>query len=125
MILWLDMFFYIDSKLLLCRSHDDSFARGILTTESYDYGVKRRIVSLKICFVSWLLEFAGVLLTLLTPLLRGLGFHYLYYFDAVLMFIVIPFIHLMNDEDTKTIITENGWLQGIQHMIRVKQDETR
>ena len=109
-------------EIFIFRSHDDSFARGILNTESYDYGIKRRMVSLKICFVSWLLEFAGVLLTLLTPFLRGLGFHYLYYFDAVLMFIVIPFIHLMNDEDTKSIITENGWRKGIQYMLGIKQD---
>ena len=32
------------------------------------------------------------------------------------MFLVIPFCHLMNDEDTKTVILQRGWYQGLRYM---------
>ena len=39
--------------------------------------------------------------------------------DAIVMFVVIPFFHLMNDEDTKTIILNEGWYQAIRHMFGI------
>ena len=32
------------------------------------------------------------------------------------MFLGIPLIHLMNDEDTKGVIVERNWYQGLRHM---------
>ena len=110
-------------RYFLFRTNDDSLARGVLTSDMHEYGNKRRMVSLKICFVSWLLEFSGVLMTLLTPTLRSLGVHYLYYFDAILMFLVIPFIHLMNDEDMKSCIIEHGWCKGILQLVGIKHED--
>ena len=37
--------------------------------------------------------------------------------DVILIFVVIPFVHLLNNEDTKSIIFEEGWIQGIKFVV--------
>ena len=90
----------------------------MLSVECYESTNTRRMVSLKMCFVGWLYELVGVTMTLATPILRDKGFHLLYYPDAILMFIFIPFIHLMNDIETKTVIAEQGWIKGLRSMFQ-------
>ena len=80
---------------------------------------------MKICFMGWLYEFIGVVVTFVTPYLRNYGLYYLYFPDVILMFLVIPFVHLMNDEDTKTVITEEGWIQGLKHMLGIHCEQDR
>ena len=100
----------------LYRYADDSFVKGVLTEETYEHGKARTMVSLKICFLSWLYELLGTVATLLSPGLHSLGIRYYYYVDAIIMFLIIPFCHLMNDDETKGIIIERGWYQGIKYM---------
>ena len=50
--------------------------------------------------MSWVYEFISIASMVLTPLLQRLGAHNLYLIDPAMMFVIIPFIHLMNDEDT-------------------------
>ena len=100
----------------LYRHADDSFVKGVLTEEGYEHGKARTMVSLKICFLSWLYELFGTVATLLSPDLHSLGVRYYYYLDAIIMFLVIPFCHLMNDDKTKGIIIERGWYQGVRYM---------
>ena len=38
-----------------------------------------------------------------------------------MMFVLFPFLHLMNDEDTKTVITEENYYQGIRHMLGLRK----
>ena len=33
------------------------------------------------------------------------------------MNVIIPIVYLMNDEETKGIIAEEGWYQGIRYML--------
>ena len=101
------------------RSNDESFARGATSETSYNRREKRRMVSLKICYMAWVYETLGMVSAILTPTLHNLGFHNLHFPDVILMFVVIPFVHLMNDEDTKTIITEQNWYQGLRHMLGI------
>ena len=42
--------------------------------------------------------------------------------DVILIFVVIPFVHLLNNEDTKTIIFEHGWIQGIKYVLGIYKD---
>ena len=35
------------------------------------------------------------------------------------MNMIIPFVYLMNDEETKGIISEENWIQGLRHMLGV------
>ena len=36
--------------------------------------------------------------------------------DAIFMSVIIPSIHLLNQEETKGIIFEHGWYQGFKHL---------
>ena len=101
----------------LFRQHDESFARGILNEEIHNYNSCRRTISFKICFLGWLLELAGVAMTALTPTLHRLGLSNLYYPDAIIMFVLIPFLHITNDDETKEKIAVNGWFAGLQYII--------
>ena len=37
----------------------------------------------------------------------------MYFIDAILMFIVLPLMYLINDEEVKTLITEHGSIREI------------
>ena len=86
-------------------------------------GNKRRMVSLKICFLSWVYELVGMTTILLRPALGNYGFHNLQFADALVMFVIIPFSHLINDEETKAIIAEEGWYQGLRQMMGIYQEK--
>ena len=96
--------------------------KGVLTEETYEHGKARTMVSLKICFLSWLYELIGTVATLLSPDLHSLGIRYYYYVDAIIMFLVIPFCHLMNDDETKATIIEKGWYHGVKLMAGFKDN---
>ena len=104
------------TNVSLHRNTDDSFLKGVLTEETYEYGNSRTMVSLKICFLSWLYEFIGTIITAVSPKLISLGLRHIYFIDSLIMFLVIPFCHLMNDEETKGVIVERGWFQGLKQM---------
>ena len=99
------------------RNDENSFSRGVLSEEQYERGKKRSIVSLKLCFIVWLYELAAVASCVLTPFIQGIGVPNVYLVDAIIMFVVIPLVHLMNDEETKAIIYERNWYQGFRHML--------
>ena len=61
---------------------------------------------------------------LVTPLLHQLGIPNLYLPDAILMSVVIPLANLMNDEETKGIISEEGWYQGVRYLLGVYVEPT-
>ena len=84
----------------------------------------RRTISLKICFMGWLMELVGTAMTMLTPTLRSYGLHHLYYPDAIVVFIMIPFIHVMNEENVKIVVFERGWFQALMHIFG-KRNEIR
>ena len=107
----------------ITRSNEDSFARGVTSEVSYIQGKTRRLVSLEICFMGWLYESLGVISVALTPFFHNLGVHNLHYPDVILMFVAIPFIHMMNAEDTKTIIAERNWYQGIRYIFGIYTEE--
>ena len=87
------------------RSHNDSYARGILTDDQYEEGKKKSLISIQMCFWGWLYDFIPLFSQGLSTILRekyDLSFVHLP--DAIVSFILIPFLHLMNDEETKLII---------------------
>jgi len=69
--------------------------------------------------MGWLYELISIGSALMTPYLLKLGVPNLHFIDAIVMFLVIPFLHLMNDDETKTIICEENWYQGIRHMLGI------
>ena len=120
-IIFINIEYYIEI-VYLYRHADDSFVKGVLTVESYEYGKTRTMVSLKLCFLSWMYELFGTAVTVLSPTLHSLGIRYYYYVDAIIMFLVIPFCHLMNDDETKATIIEKGWYHGFKFMAGFKDN---
>ena len=75
------------------------------------------------CFLGWIYELLAVVAALLSAYI-GYQFNIpnIHFPDVILMFVVIPFIHLLNDEDTKNIIFEHGWVQGIKYVFGIYKD---
>ena len=69
------------------------------------------------CCMAWLYELVATLTAATTPLLQKLEIPNLHYPDAIISFVVMPLVYLMNDEDTKTIILEENWYQGLRHVV--------
>ena len=69
------------------------------------------------CMISWIIELFGASLLVSLTFLRKFGFRKLHYSHCFIMNVVIPFTYLMNDENTKGIIAEENWLQGLKHML--------
>ena len=67
--------------------------------------------------MGWIYELISNLSNFLTPLIRDAGVPNVYLPDAIIMFVVIPVVHLMNDEETKQVIYERNWYQGFRHML--------
>ena len=76
------------------------------------------MVSLKVSFIGWLCELVGSVMSLLKPkLLYESRFSHMYYSDSLIMFVIIPFLYLVNDEEVKGVIYEKGWYNGLRHMV--------
>ena len=70
------------------------------------------------CIISWLIEIFGTLCHVFIYVIGIAGIHYI---EAITIFIVIPFVHLMNDEDTKGIIADEGWYAGLKFMLGLQR----
>ena len=101
------------------RSSKISLRNGVLSKETFENDNKKRMISLKICFIAWLLELLSSIFAMLTPLFMSFGVTNRHYPDAIIMFIMIPFIHLMNDAETKSVIYEKSWYRGLRHTLGI------
>jgi hypothetical protein len=70
-----------------------------------------------------LYELLSICSIVITPFLHRHGIPNLHFIDAIVMFLVIPFLHLMNDEDTKVIIFKENWYQGIRHILGIYNEK--
>ena len=111
---------------MFLRSNTDSYAKGVLSEANYEYGKKRSLVSMKMCSISWLIELVCSLnvlviaITVFGPLTSNSSWHtYVNYPDCICMFVIIPLVHLLNNEDTKGVIATDGWYQGLRHMLGI------
>ena len=81
------------------------------------------MTSLSVCFLGWLLEVFLTVLIGLFMLLKEFRFEkdfyypYFEFFEAFFRAIVIPFVHIINEEETKTVITEENWYNGIKYAL--------
>ena len=75
------------------------------------------------CFLGWIYEILAIVAALLSALIgyqiQEFNIPNIHFPDVILMFVIIPFIHLLNDEDTKHIIFEQGWIQGIKYVLGI------
>ena len=104
------------------RSHDDSYARGVLTDDQYEEGKKRSLISMKMCFWGWLYDFIALFSNVFSTLLRdNFNIPNIHIPDAMVSFVMIPFLHLMNDEETKLIIFLENWFEGIKYVFGLRE----
>ena len=96
---------------------------GAISEDSFVRGERRSLISLQMCFMSWLYELLAIVTAIMSSVL---GAHIqefkipnIHFPDVIIMFIVIPFIHLLNDEEIKGIIFEQGWIQGIKYVLGI------
>ena len=75
------------------------------------------------CFMGWFYEILAILSAFLTPILHKLEIPNLCLIDAIFMFVVIPLIHLLNDEETKAIILEENWYEGLRYMLGIYKEK--
>ena len=96
---------------------------GAISETNFVRGERRSLISLQMCFMSWLYELLAIVTAIMSSVLGAHiqefkipNFHFP---DVIIMFIVIPFIHLLNDEEIKGIIFEQGWIQGIKYVLGI------
>ena len=76
------------------------------------------------CIISWLIEIFGTAChVLFIWLMNHMGIAGLHYIEAITMFIIIPCVHLMNDEETKGVIADKGWYAGTKYMLGLQKVE--
>ena len=74
---------------------------------------------MKMCIISWLIELISTLLFVSFTYLHSFGIRYLHIADCIIINVIIPLVYLMNDEETKGIITDEGWYHGMRHMLGI------
>ena len=105
------------------RSNIVSLRNGVYNANTYRSVEKRRTTSIGVCFFGWLMESVVTVLIGVWMLLQNLGLKNIYiypyfeFFNAIFRAILISFVHIVNDEDTKTVITDENWYTGIKHAL--------
>ena len=103
--------------IIIFRHDDEKYSLDVINKASYYNRTKRRMISLKICFVGWMFETLHIVFAIMAPQLYELGMPGTQYLKVLIMFLAIPLLHLMNDDDIKSAIAENGWNHGIKHIL--------
>ena len=115
-----------ERKYFILRENSHSLMAGAISEDSFVRGEKRSLISLQMCFMGCIYEILAVVAALLSALLgsqiQEFNIPNIHFPDVILMFVVIPFIHLLNDEDTKGIIFDQGWIQGIKYVLGINKD---
>ena len=118
---------FIIILIMFLRSSTESYEKGVLSDENYEYGKKRSLISMKMCGISWLIElvFSSCwVLVIALPALVSIAINYarltyIHYPDCICMSVIIPLAHLLNNEETKGVIAKAGWYQGLRYMLGI------
>ena len=62
-------------------------------------------------------ETLHIVFVIMAPQLYDLGISGTQYLKVLIMFLAIPLLHLMNDDDITAAIAENGWHHGMKHIL--------
>ena len=91
-----------------------------MSDATYERRKKGSIISLKMCIIGCSLESLALPFYLLFTIFSSL--HLLQYGPCIIMFVVEPLVYLMNDEETKAIIVEENWHQGLKYMLGLRKE---
>ena len=74
------------------------------------------------CFWGWLYDFIALFSNVFSTVLRdNFNIPNIHIPDAMVSFVLIPFLHLMNDEETKLIIFLENWFEGIKYVFGLRE----
>ena len=79
---------------------------------------------MKVCGIGLLMEFVGGFFRMLNPVLRIIGLKYSFIphlLDALMVFVVVPVIHLLNDENTKTFLVQKEYYKALKSIFSFKE----
>ena len=107
----------METRNVLFRHDDEKYSLDVINMVSYNNRTKRRMISLKICYVGWMFETLHIVFAIMAPQLYDLGMSGTQYLKVLIMFLAIPLLHLMNDDGIKSAIAEKGWHHGIKHIL--------
>ena len=113
---------YINMNISTTRHNVERFHRGIVSEDSHTKREKRRLVSLQMTVVAWLYEFFSVLSAFLSPILKRYHIDHIHFVDCLIMFVIIPTHYLINDEDTRTVVANGGWCQGLRFILGIQRE---
>ena len=104
------------------RSNDEGYANGALSDDIYERGQKRSLVSLKVCMITWAIEVFSSLVFVAIPSFDSFQLKYVkirifHHIDCIITLIIIPAVYIINDEETRGVIAEEGWYQGFRHIL--------
>ena len=71
------------------------------------------------CFMGWVYEIICIVSWFLTPIFDKFGIPNGHWIDTIGMLVAIRFCHLMNDKETKGILSEENWYEGIRYMLGI------
>ena len=72
------------------------------------------------CIMTMMYEFICTLFVMISPVLKyKYGWKNTSFTDPVCMFVIIPFLLLMNDDDTKEIIFDENWFQAVKFVLGI------
>ena len=101
------------------RSNDEGYANGALSDEIYERGQKRKLVSLKVCMITWLIEVFSSLMFVAIPSLNSFGYRSFNHSDCIVTLIIIPALYIIDDEEDRGVIAEERWYQGFRHILGI------
>ena len=72
------------------------------------------------CIMTMMYEFICTLFVMISPVLKyKYGWKNTSFTDPVCMFVIIPFLQLMNDDETKEIIFDENWFQAVKFVLGI------
>ena len=72
------------------------------------------------CLLGWIYELVSNIFVIMAPMIKfQYGWPNTYFLDPVSMFVIIPFLYLFNDDDTKEIIFKENWFQGVKCVLGI------
>ena len=111
------------SQIKKSRSDAENLFKRITSRKRHNELATRRMVSMNVCGIGLLCDFIGGIFRMLSPTLRMLGMNYSFLpeiFDALMIFVVVPLAHLLNEEDTKTLLAEKKYNHAFKKVFSLK-----
>ena len=70
--------------------------------------------------ITWVIEVFSSLVFVAIPSLNDSGYRSFHHIDCIVTLIIIPAVYIINDEETRWLIAEEGWYQGFRYILGMR-----